>query len=114
MFSKLMMTLASLAISFSAAAVEMPKRPANASPAQCLDLAIKTAKTLDTVTERSDAEADVTAKSEVEFSEAAIDYMKILTYSFGNGESYLEVVIQADRYEKGQCTFQSATVISQE
>ncbi len=114
MFLKIMISLFSLTISFSAAAEKMPKRPPNASPAQCLDLAIKTAKTLDTLTERGDAKDDVTTISEVEFIDADISYSKFLTYNFGNGESYLEVIIEADRYAKGECMFRSATIMLQE
>ncbi len=114
MLTKLMIALVSLSISLSAAAEKRPKRPAKPNPAQCIELAMKIATALDAVNDRSDSEDKVTTKSEVEYFDANMDYSKFLTYNFGDGESYLEVIIEADRYEKRECFFRSAQIQLQE
>lgn len=118
MFPKFIITLISVSISLSAslsfAAEKMPKRPVNPSPAQCLDLAIKTAKAIDAVADRSDSNDNLDVKSEVEYIDANMKYGQFLIYNFGDGESYLEVKYEANRYETGDCSLQSATIVYQE
>lgn len=98
-------------VSISAFAAK-PNQESSAS--QCLAKAKQIAKSLDQINGNHYADMVVTMTVEKVYLDAYGEDVAFAAYNFGNGESYLEIVINPDYYEKGDCKFVSAQVISQE
>ena len=87
---------------------------ADDSVLQCLSKAQAIASALDTVNGSHYADQPVAARRTSFFNEAGLNTELHLTYSFGLGESLLEVVIKVDYYSAGDCIFASATQVTQD
>lgn len=100
-----------LAISISVYAAKPAKE---VTPSQCLHKAKQIAKNLDEINGDVFAKQVITATVTTEYNDADLENTSVATYTFGEGESYLEVVIRPDYYRNGDCNFVSATIISQD
>ncbi|QDK38187.1 hypothetical protein [Bdellovibrio sp. NC01] len=84
------------------------------SVAQCLPKAQAIASALDSVNGSHYAELPVATRSASFFNEADVSTQLHLIYSFGIGESILEVTLKPNYYSAGDCVFASATLLTQD